>query len=249
MCFFQIFRKLVTSLKRDAPNFIKQTVMNQQLFVRRKCTHTHTFTYIHTRVRIYIYVCVCVYVCISVCVCMWVYFFLTEWSNTYIYIYIYMLAHLHVGRGLEWEIASYHIRVKAKLVKNSFAYADNDDSSGVRYPVDFISVGFRSSLEHLAYLATRIQRNSLSVDDYIYIYKSCLKILEINKKESTIYIKFTCKLHLEIWSRASQSGPCRSRRINKILSGGIKILKGKYIVEPPWWIAFCAQRDYEKCEL
>ena len=32
-------------------------------------------------------------------------------------------------------------------IKNSFVYAENDDSSGVRYPTDLKSVGFPSQLE------------------------------------------------------------------------------------------------------
>ena len=57
--------------------------------------------------------------------------------------------------------------------KNSFTYAENDDSSGIRYLTEVNLAWFRSQLEtfRMSSLTEELWYNDiLSMDDYIYIY-------------------------------------------------------------------------------
>ena len=73
-----------------------------------------------------------------------------------------------------FHLVAESVCVKNIYVKNSFAYAENDNSSRVRYPTDTASAEFWSQLEasHESSRHWRVvmQQNSLSVDDNIYIY-------------------------------------------------------------------------------
>ena len=74
---------------------------------------------------------------------------------------------------MSWALRQPIVYMQKYLRKISYASAENDDKSGVRYPADFTSVGFQSQVEESRvsfHTEMFWHHKTVSLSLYIYIY-------------------------------------------------------------------------------